>query len=81
MKILLDFLNKTSLVLQIAVGLVIGIILALVAPSVAGGLTLAGSLFVGALKAIAPMLVFVLVMASIANHQQGTPNRMIQRLA
>ena len=76
MKVLLDFLNKTSLVLQIAVGLVVGIILALVAPSVAEGLTLAGSLFVGALKAIAPMLVFVLVMASIANHQHGTPTNM-----
>lgn len=32
---------------------------------------LLGTLFVGALKAVAPVLVLMLVMASIANHQQG----------
>ncbi|MDR9963981.1 hypothetical protein KIF59_16885 [Enterobacter cloacae subsp. cloacae] len=32
---------------------------------------LLGTLFVGALKAVAPVLVLMLVMASIANHQHG----------
>ncbi|AIR90452.1 serine/threonine transporter SstT [Pseudomonas cremoricolorata] len=64
-------LNRTSLVTQIVIGLVAGILLAVLAPSVAVNLTLPGSVFISALKAVAPILVFVLVIASIANHQQG----------
>ncbi|WP_313740989.1 serine/threonine transporter SstT [Pseudomonas sp.] len=67
----LRLLTRTSLVTQIVIGLVAGILLAVLAPSVATSLTLLGSLFVTALKAVAPILVFVLVIASIANHQQG----------
>ncbi len=64
-------LNRTSLVMQILVGLVAGIALALIAPSLARDLAFLGKVFVTALKAVAPILVFVLVIASIANHQQG----------
>ena len=53
--------NDTSLILRIVVGLVIGIILALAAPQ-ATVISIFGTVFVGALKAIAPILVFVLVM-------------------
>ena len=42
-----------------------------VAPAQAQLAGLLGSLFVGALKAVAPVLVFILVAASIASHQHG----------
>lgn len=67
----LNLLNRTSLVLQILIGLVAGIALALLAPQVAGNLAFVGKVFVSALKAVAPILVFILVMASIANHKHG----------
>lgn len=60
-----------SLVKQILVGLVAGISLAWLAPEVAKMMSLLGTLFISALKAVAPILVWVLVMASIANHRQG----------
>lgn len=61
----------TSLVLRIVIGLVAGTVLALVAPSAALAVGLLGTVFVSALKAVAPILVLVLVAASIANHRQG----------
>ncbi|OLS58930.1 serine/threonine transporter SstT [Pseudomonas putida] len=67
----LNLINRTSLVLQIIIGLVAGIALALLAPELAANLAFIGKVFVSALKAVAPILVFVLVMASIANHKQG----------
>ncbi|KHT53303.1 serine/threonine protein kinase [Alteromonas marina] len=60
-----------SLVLQIIIGIVCGIAIASFSPSTAQSAGLLGNLFVKALKAIAPLLVFVLVMASIANHKQN----------
>ncbi|CAI1743428.1 Na(+)/serine-threonine symporter [Serratia fonticola] len=64
-------ITQGSLVKQILIGLVAGIVVALVSPASAAAVGLLGSLFVGALKAVAPLLVLVLVMASIANHKQG----------
>ena len=61
----------SSLVMQILVGLIAGIALAALAPEVAKTAGLLGSLFVGALKAVAPLLVLVLVTASITNHPKG----------
>ncbi len=60
-----------SLVKQILVGLVLGILLAWISKPAAEAVGLLGTLFVGALKAVAPILVLMLVMASIANHQHG----------
>ena len=60
-----------SLVLQIAIGILCGVVLAYVAPSIALSTDILGGFFVKALKAIAPILVFLLVTASIANHQQA----------
>lgn len=57
--------NNTSLVLRIVIGLAIGLILALLVPQ-ATWISIFGTLFVGALKAIAPVLVFVLVASSLA---------------
>ncbi len=65
-----------SLVKQIVVALVLGIIFACIAPSAAQSVSLLGTLFVSALKAVAPILVFVLVAAAIANHQSGTAAHM-----
>jgi len=64
-------LAQGSLVKQILIGLVLGIALALVSKPAAIATGLLGTLFVGALKAVAPVLVLMLVMASIANHQHG----------
>ncbi|EOV8837571.1 serine/threonine transporter SstT [Cronobacter dublinensis] len=64
-------LAQGSLVKQILVGLVLGILLAWVSKPAAIAVGLLGTLFVGALKAVAPVLVLMLVMASIANHKHG----------
>lgn len=70
------FITRGSLVGQILVGLVLGILLASIAPNAATEVGLLGSLFVSALKAVAPILVFVLVAASIANHKAGQRTNM-----
>nr|WP_315493113.1 serine/threonine transporter SstT [uncultured Pseudomonas sp.] len=64
-------LMRLSLVTQIVIGLTAGILLALLSPSAALSTAFIGKVFVSALKAVAPILVFVLVMASIANHKHG----------
>ncbi len=66
-------LTRLSLVSQIAIGLVLGIALAVIAPGATKSVALLGNLFIAALKAVAPVLVFVLVAASIANHKHGQP--------
>ncbi|WP_302964089.1 serine/threonine transporter SstT [uncultured Adlercreutzia sp.] len=60
--------NEVSLIKRILVGLVIGVILALIIPG-NDVITLLGSLFVGALKAVAPVLVFFLVISALCNAQ------------
>ncbi|SUH06970.1 membrane transport protein [Salmonella enterica subsp. enterica] len=72
---LLQRLAQGSLVKQILVGLVLGILLAWISKPAAEAVGLLGTLFVGALKAVAPVLVLMLVMASIANHQHGQKNQ------
>ena len=63
--------EPSSLVLRIAIGVLLGVVVALLFPSVAVELGLLGTLFVGLLKAIAPMLVMLLVTSALANLQQG----------
>lgn len=67
---LLHMYMNGNIVLQIVVGILLGTCLAFVSPELASKASLLGTLFVKALKAIAPLLVFVLVMASIANHKK-----------
>ena len=62
------------LILRILVGLILGAVLGAVAPNLTI-LTILGDIFVGALKAVAPVLVFVLVIASLANASVGIGNR------
>ncbi|WP_417761035.1 serine/threonine transporter SstT [Shewanella sp.] len=63
---------RTSLVLQILIGIITGILFALLVPEWAQRIAFLGELFVDALKAIAPILVFLLVAASIANQKRNT---------
>ena len=65
-----------SLVLQIMLGIIAGILLASFFPSSAKSVAFLGDLFVGALKAIAPILVFILVAASIANQKKNAKTNM-----
>ena len=65
-------LQSISLVKQIIVAIIIGAILAVAAPDTAKSLSILGELFVRALKAVAPILVFVLVASSIANQKDGS---------
>lgn len=67
--------NSISLVKRIIVGLIIGIILALAIPQLTV-IGLFGQLFVGALKAVAPILVFFLVIGALAQHQDGKKTNM-----
>ena len=68
---LLRMYMNGNIVLQIVVGIVLGAVLAFISPELASKASVLGTLFVKALKAIAPLLVFVLVMASIANHKKS----------
>jgi serine/threonine transporter len=67
---------KLSLVKRIIAGLIIGIILAVTIPDIAQPITIFGALFVGALKAIAPILVFFLVASAISQHKKGQQTNM-----
>ena len=58
--------NDTSVVIKIIFGIILGTIVACILPQ-ASWLRIFGDLFVGALKAIAPMLVFILVISSLAS--------------
>ena len=71
MKELYQKWNQISLVTRIIFGIVIGLILALLFPDTLSGIAILGDLFVGALKAVAPILVFVLVINAIAAHMSG----------
>lgn len=68
--------ERISLVRQMIAGLIAGILLALLFPETAQSAGILGTLFVNALKAIAPVLVFVLVATSIANHKKNQTSKM-----
>ncbi|QKE62640.1 serine/threonine transporter SstT [Aquipseudomonas campi] len=70
---ILQLLTRTSLVSQIIIGLIAGILLALLWPQATDEVGFLGSLFISALKAVAPILVFILVASAIANHKPGQP--------
>ncbi|MGN7477510.1 serine/threonine transporter SstT [Solibacillus silvestris] len=76
MKRLFEKWNSINLVNRIIVGIIIGVVLALTIPEAVSGITILGSLFIAALKAVAPVLVFVLVMNAIASHVGGKATNM-----
>jgi len=67
--------NRISLIKRILLGLILGVILGVLIPS-ASVIGILGTLFVGALKALAPLLVFFLVMHSLARHKGGSGSNM-----
>ena len=73
---LLRWTQRTSLVTQIVIGLLIGLALAMLVPAATPSVAFLGTLFISALKAIAPVLVFVLVIAAIGNHRPGENTHM-----
>ena len=73
---LMNYWYSLSLVKRIIAGLIIGIILAVTVPDAAQPITIFGTLFVGALKAVAPILVFFLVASAISQHRKGQQTNM-----
>ena len=72
MRSLIAMYQRIGLVPLIIIGLILGVLIGWLAPSIGIALGLLGTLFVGALKAVAPILVFVLVMAAISQHRSGS---------
>ncbi|MCX8639096.1 MULTISPECIES: serine/threonine transporter SstT [unclassified Gilliamella] len=68
---LIRFYFKVGLIPQILLGLILGITLAFFSKDTALNMSLLGGLFINALKSVAPILVLILVIASISNHQHG----------
>ena len=68
--------NRISLVKQIILGLVIGVVLAMLWPEQLSGITILGNFFVGALKGVAPVLVLFLVTAALSQHKKGQKTNM-----
>ena len=60
-----------NLVLQISIGIILGVLVGSISKEAAEAVSILGSLFIGALKAIAPILVFVLVATAIATKEVG----------
>lgn len=75
MRSIVDAYLRLGLVPLIVLALVIGTIIGVVAPSFGLSLGILGSIFVGALKAVAPILVFVLVLAAVSNQRIGADSR------
>lgn len=74
MKKIIQKWNSTSLIIRILAGLILGAILGIAIPQ-ATGIGILGDIFVGALKAIAPILVFVLIIAALANANNNIGSR------
>ncbi|RKD22711.1 serine/threonine transporter SstT [Ammoniphilus oxalaticus] len=66
-----DKWNQISLAKRILIGMIIGIILAATVPEAANWVSIFGGLFVGALKAVAPVLVLFIVIHAISKHRSG----------
>ena len=75
MKKIIRAWNKASLIKRILIGMLLGASLGLLFPSLSG-IGILGDLFVGGLKAIAPVLVFTLVANALSQHQKGQDTNM-----
>lgn len=69
-------MNAVSLVKQILVAIILGIGLAILIPDWVSSVSILGTLFVNALKSVAPVLVFVLVMSALATKREGSNTNM-----
>lgn len=70
--------TRLSLVTRIVIAIILGVLVALIVPQYTPYLTILGDLFIKALKSVAPILVFVLVLSSIANFKVGSSNTSIK---
>ncbi len=68
--------SSFSLITRICIGLIVGIILGVTVPTYAAPVSFFGVLFVSALKAVAPLLVFLLVMFALAQQSEGKKTNM-----
>ncbi|HEL0196609.1 TPA: serine/threonine transporter SstT [Streptococcus equi subsp. zooepidemicus] len=75
MKRIRDLWVRTNLIKKIGIGVVIGLLLGILLPDVTA-IGILGQLFVGALKAIAPLLVFALVVQAISHQRSGQQTNM-----
>ncbi|MDJ0910135.1 MAG: serine/threonine transporter SstT [Woeseiaceae bacterium] len=66
---IIEKIMSGSLVLQILIGIALAVALSFASPEAAVSVSLLGDLFIGALKAVAPVLVLILVASAIANRQ------------
>lgn len=73
-----NFILHGSIVLLISIGLVIGIIFGIFLPDFSLSLDILGDLFLKALKAAAPVLVFFLIISSLMSHKAGTKTNITQ---
>lgn len=73
---LVTFVKKVPLIEHIAIGLVIGIMLAVFVPSAVPFVSIFGDLFVSALKGVAPVLVFILVMNAMTQRKSDGDTNM-----
>lgn len=71
MRSIIALYQRIGLVPLIVIGLIVGILIGWLAPSAGIAIGILGTLFVGALKAVAPILVFALVMAAVSQHRSG----------
>lgn len=70
MKRFINVWNRTSLIKRIIIGVILGFILGMTLPKVSA-IGILGDLFVGGLKAVAPLLVFVLVASALSQNEKG----------
>lgn len=75
MRSIINFINRYSLIQQIVVGLILGIIIGFSSKSAANAVAIFGEIFVNGLKAIAPVLVLCLIMAAIARYKSNSQNQ------
>ena len=75
MKRIIRAWTKASLIKRILIGMILGATFGMLFPSLTG-IGLLGDLFVGGLKAIAPILVFALVANALSQHQKGQNTNM-----
>lgn len=69
------FINSYSLIQQIIIGLILGIIIGFSSEAASGAVKIFGEFFVNGLKAIAPILIFSLIMAAITKYKVNTQNK------
>ncbi|WP_270314467.1 serine/threonine transporter SstT [Streptococcus infantarius] len=75
MKRFINVWNRTSLIKRVIIGVILGFILGMTLPKVSA-IGILGDLFVGGLKAVAPLLVFVLVASALSQNEKGQKTNM-----